>query len=59
MKRLNHDHVLQIFGANLDSNYLFMVCPLKSQGDVCKFLQNNPSAIRRKLVRSIFVVCDL
>ena len=53
MKRLKHDNVLQIFGANLNSNYLFLVCPLKSQGDVCKFLQNNPSAKRRKLVRAI------
>ena len=53
MKRLKHDHVLQIFGANLNSNQLFLVCALKSQGDVCTFLQNNPSALRRKLVRTI------
>ena len=58
MKRLKHDHVLQIFGANLDSNQLFMVCPLKSQGDVRTFLRNNPSALRRKLVRKflLFVI---
>ena len=53
MKRLKHDHVLQIFGANLNSNELFLVCALKSQGDVCTFLHNNPTAIRRKLVRTI------
>ena len=54
MKRLKHDHILQIFGANLNTNQLFLVCALKSQGDVCAFLQNNPSANRRKLVRSIW-----
>jgi hypothetical protein len=53
MKRLKHDHVLQIFGANLNSNQLFLVCALKSQGDVCTFLLNNPSANRRRLVRTI------
>ena len=51
MKRLKHDHVLEIFGANLNSNQLFLVCALKSQGDVCIFLRENPSANRRKLVR--------
>ena len=58
MKRLKHDHVLQIFGANLSSNQLFFVCGLKSQGDVSTFLQNNPSVKRRKLVRtiSLFVI---
>ena len=54
MKRLkHHDHVLQIFGANLNSNQLILVCPLKSQGDVGMFLHKNPSAKRRKLVRTI------
>jgi hypothetical protein len=54
MKRLKHDHVLQIFGANiLNSNQLFLVSAFKSQGDVCMFLFNNPSANRRKLVRTI------
>ena len=53
MKRLKHDHVLQIFGAILSSNQLGLVCALKSQGDVIKFLHNNPSANRRKLVRTI------
>jgi hypothetical protein len=52
MKRLKHDNVLQIFGANLNTNQLFLVCALKSQGDVCMFLLNNPSADRRKLVRT-------
>ena len=53
MKRLKHDHVLEIFGANLNPNKSFLVCALKSQGDVCMFLHNNPSANRRKLVRTI------
>jgi hypothetical protein len=54
MKRLKHDHVLEIFGANLlDSNQLLLVCALKSQGDVCMFLRKNPNANRRKLVRTI------
>ena len=52
MKRLKHDHVLQIFGANLNTNQLFLVCALKSQGDVYMFLRNNPCANRRKLVRT-------
>ena len=51
MKRLKHDHILQIFGANLNTNQLFFVCALKSQGNVSVFLHNNPSANRRKLVR--------
>ena len=55
MKRLKHDHILQIFGANLNTNQLFLVSALKSQGNVCTFLQNNPSANRRKLVRAIGV----
>ena len=54
MKRLNHNHILRIFGANLNSNQLFLVCALKSQGDISTFLQNNPSAIRRRLVRTIW-----
>ena len=53
MKRLKHDHVLQIFGANLNPNQFFFVCALKSQGDVSMFLRENPSANRRKLVRII------
>ena len=53
MKRLKHDHILQIFGANLNTNRLFLVLALKSQGDVCKFLRNNPGANRRKLVGTI------
>lgn len=52
MKRLQHNHVLQIFGANLNSNQLLLVCALKSQGDVYMFLHNNPSANRLKLVRT-------
>ena len=52
MKRLKHENILHIFGANLNSNQMFMVCPLKSQGDVCTSLHNNPSALRRKLVRT-------
>ena len=56
MKRLKHDHVLQIFGANLNLNYSLLVCALKSQGDVCNFLRYNPSANRRKLVKNNFVV---
>ena len=54
MKRLEHEHILKIFGANLNTNQLFMVCALKSEGNVCTFLQNKPSANRRKLVRSIW-----
>ena len=54
MKRLKHDHVLQIFGASSNPNQSFLVCALKSQGDVCKFLCHNPSADRRKLVRTFF-----
>jgi serine/threonine protein kinase len=53
MKRLKHDHVLEIFGANLNSNQLLLVCALKSQGDVCMFLHKTPSVNRRKLVRTI------
>jgi hypothetical protein len=53
MKRLKHDHVLQVFGANLDSNQLFLVLALKAHGDVCKYLRNSPSANRRKLVRTL------
>ena len=58
MKRLKHDHVLQIFGANLNTNQLFLVCALKSQGDVCMFLHNNSIANRRKLVRLV-IVCAI
>ena len=54
MKRLKHDHVLQIFGASSIPNQSFLVCALKSQGDACNFLRYNPSADRRKLVRTIF-----
>ena len=57
MKRLKHDHVLQVFGANLDSNPLFLVLPLKSHGDVSIYLHNNPSANRRKLVRTLICRC--
>ena len=53
MKRLEHEHILKIFGANLNTNQLFMVCALKSEGNVCTFLQNKPSANRRILVRTI------
>ena len=52
MKRLKHDHVLETFGANLNSNQMLLVCALKSQGDVCMFLHKTPSANRRKLVRT-------
>ena len=53
MKRLKHDHVLQIFGAIFNSNQFILVCAFKSQGDVCMFLHKTPSANRRKLVRTI------
>ena len=53
MKRLKHDHVLQIFGANLNPNQSLLVCALKSQGDVCRFLHSNPRVNRCKLVRII------
>ena len=53
MKQLKHDHVLQIFGGNLNPNHSFLVCALQSQGDVCKFLRYNPNVDRRKLVRTI------
>ena len=58
-RSLKHDHILQIFGANLNSNQLILVCALKPQGDVCMYLHNNPSADRRKLVRKfvVQVVC--
>jgi hypothetical protein len=61
MKRLKHDHVLQIFGTNLNSNQIFLVLALKSQGNVSMFLHKNPSANCRKLVRTnnlnFVVVC--
>ena len=56
MKELKHDHILQIFGANLNTNQLLLVCALKSQGNVYTFLQNNPKANRRKLVRAIWLL---
>ena len=55
MKRLKHDHVLQIFGAILNPNQLVLILALKSQGDVCMFLHNHPGANRRKIVRTTWI----
>lgn len=51
MKELQHDNVLRTFGAGRNPGEPFLVCAFKSQGDVNRYLLNNPRADRRKLVR--------
>jgi len=52
-KRLRHPNILEFFGACSIADSPFLVCALKSNGDAIKFLHNNPSANRTKLVRPV------
>ena len=60
MKELQHDNILRTFGASRNPGAPFLVCAFKSQGDVNRYLHNNPRADRRKLVRMTrqYLSCD-